>query len=176
MTRDDQPVPGGGAGPDEGPDEGPSGHLRPVPAGLLSVLGIVGMAAGWGGRKVVEAVSGATPLVTWAQPLVLLVAGAGLLLVAGVTWRQVQSRQDAGRAVDLEPRLAVNRLVLARASALVGALVCGGYTGFAVSWLGDASARADDQVVRSLVAVLGAGLVLLGGLLLERACRARTRE
>ena len=31
----------------------------------------------------------------------------------------------------------MNRLVLARACALVGALVAAGYVGYAVSWLGD---------------------------------------
>jgi len=169
VSRDVPPPPEEEPGP-------PQGRLRPLPTGLLSVLGVVGMVLGWGGRKALEGATGASPLVSWAQPLVLLVAGLALVLVAAVTWRQVQSRQDAGRLVDLEPRLAVNRLVLARASALVGALVSGGYVGFAVSWLGDASSRADEQVVRSLVAVLGAGLVLCGGLLLERACRARTRE
>ena len=72
----------------------------------------------------------------------------------------------------LEAHRAVNRLVLARACALVGALVAGGYLGYAVSWLGDASQYADRWILRAAVAALGALGVTLASLVLERACRA----
>ena len=72
----------------------------------------------------------------------------------------------------LEPHRAVNRLVLARACALVGALVAAGYVGYAVTWLGDASELADQRVLRAAVAAVGAGVVIarLAG---ARACVSR---
>jgi hypothetical protein len=79
-----------------------------------------------------------------------------------------------GRAVPLEPHRAVNRLVLGRACALVGALVAGGYAGYALSWLGiEGDPLAGQRVLRSVIAaVLGVG-ICVGGILLERACRVR---
>jgi hypothetical protein len=82
------------------------------------------------------------------------------------TWQTVHVRGER-----LEPQRAVNRLVLARACALGGALVAAGYAGYAVSWLGDQSALADQWILRSLVAAGGAGGVTLASLVLERACR-----
>ena len=38
--------------------------------------------------------------------------------------------------------------MLARACALVGALAAGGYAGYAVTWLGDASELADERLLR----------------------------
>lgn len=149
----------------------PPHRLRPLPASALSLLGVVGLVAGWMVRRVVERWGDHAPLLTWGQPLALLVAACVLAGVAGWTWRQVQVRGEW-----LEPHLAVNRLVLARARALVGALVTGGYAGLAISWLGDESSLAGQQLTRAGLAVLAAGLVLLAGLLLERACRARPQE
>ena len=47
----------------------------------------------------------------------------------------------------LEPHQAVNRLVLARACALVGALVAGGYVGYALSWVGVDAELAGQRVL-----------------------------
>ncbi len=52
----------------------------------------------------------------------------------------------------LEPHQAVNRLVLARACALVGALVAGGYLGYALSWLGVDAELARQRAWRSVAA------------------------
>ena len=51
-----------------------------------------------------------------------------------------------------EPHRAVNRLVLGRAGALVGALVAGGYAGYAVSWIGS-----DGRAGRPAHPALGRG-------------------
>ena len=74
----------------------------------------------------------------------------------------------------LEPHRAVNRLVLARACALVGALVAGGYVGYAVSWVGVDTELADQRVWRSAVAALAGVAIVITSLLLERACRVRS--
>jgi hypothetical protein len=109
------------------------------------------------------------PVVTWAQPLILLLIAAILGGTAWITWRQLHVHQER-----LEPHRAVNRLVLGRACTLVGALLAGGYLGYAVSWLGYAGdPLAHQRVVRSALAAVAGGLVVLGARLLEHACRVR---
>ena len=50
----------------------------------------------------------------------------------------------------LEPHRAVNRFVLARSCVLVGALVAGGYVGYALTWLGVDTELATQRVWRSV--------------------------
>ena len=65
----------------------------------------------------------------------------------------------------------MNRLVLGKACALVGALVAGGYLGYALAQLGVDEPAADARMWRALVAGIG-GLAICGAaLLLELACR-----
>jgi hypothetical protein len=68
----------------------------------------------------------------------------------------------------------VNRLVLAKSCALAGAMVAGGYLGYALSWVGISEAQlAGQRIARSLLAGLASVLIVIGSLLLERACRVR---
>ena len=76
----------------------------------------------------------------------------------------------------LEPHQAVNRLVLARACALVGALVAGGYFGYALSWVGVDTELGDQRMWRSVVAGLAGVAIVITALLLERACRVRSDD
>ncbi len=94
--------------------------------------------------------SGTAPIVSWLQPLALFLVVAILGVTAHATWRTVQVRRER-----LLPHQAVNRLVLARACAFVGALAAGGYLGYALSWLGVDAELADQRLVRSLVAAAG---------------------
>jgi hypothetical protein len=66
---------------------------------------------------------------------------------------------------------AVNRLVLGKACALAGALVTGGYLGYALAQLGVDEPAADTRLWRSLVAALAGLAVCVAALLLELACR-----
>ena len=70
-------------------------------------------------------------------------------MTAWHTWRAVHVRGER-----LEPHQAVNRLVLGRASALVGALVAGGYAGYAVSWVGSEAELAGQRMLRSALAAV----------------------
>jgi hypothetical protein len=70
----------------------------------------------------------------------------------------------------------VNRLLLARSCALVGALVAGGYLGYAVSWVGVDSALAGQRGWRSVACGVAGVLIVVGALLLERACRVRSED
>jgi hypothetical protein len=74
----------------------------------------------------------------------------------------------------LAPHQAVNRLVLAKACALAGAMVGGGYFGYALSWWGVSEAElAQQRMVQSLVAGAAGVSIVAASLWLERACRVR---
>jgi len=76
----------------------------------------------------------------------------------------------------LQPHEAVNRLVLAKACALGGAFVAGGYLGYALSWVGASAELSGERITLSLVAAGGAALTVAGSLFLERACRVTGDE
>jgi len=157
----------------EGPsDEEPDGpppepRLQPTSAATVGGSIMVGLVAGWLLHPVADRV-GTPPVVSWLQPIALFFVGAVLLSAALVTHRALHVRREW-----LEPHRAVNRLVLARACVVVGGLVAGGYAGYAVSWLGVPGELADDRIVRSLVAAAAGVVIVVGALLLERACRVR---
>lgn len=142
--------------------------LAPLSQRAITLAGIVGVAIGWLAHRVWDSAyaSSPAPLVSWLQPASLAVVGALLLLLAGITHKQIKERHL------LEPQKAVNRLVLGRAGALAGALVAGAYLGYAISWLDYAGdPLAAQRIWLSLAAAAAGLLVVLGGLLLERACR-----
>ncbi|MDQ6524742.1 DUF3180 family protein [Nocardioides sp. LHD-245] len=167
MSRDPIPRP-----EEPEPPTGPSPDgLRPT--GLPTVLGwvAIGLVGGWALHPLCDRLGVVPPLVSAAQPLALLLLAAILGYVAWVTHRAVHVRRER-----LEAHQAVNRLMLGRASALVAALVAGGYVGYALSWIGDPAELADERLVRSLVAAGCALLAVVAGLLLERACRVHDAQ
>jgi hypothetical protein len=107
--------------------------------------------------------------VGWNPALALLLVAVILGAVAWSTYRDLHRR---GRR--LEPQRAVNRLVLAKSCALAGAMVSGGYFGYALSWWRvNEAALAQQRLVQALVAAGTGVLVVASSLLLERACRVR---
>lgn len=163
MTRefDDDPDPA-----DSRPPE-PAGHIGTTGPGALVTFGATGLVIGWLVRPLSIAWRGTAPSVGWL-PVVSLFFVA--VIVGGVAWsthRALHRRRE-----HLDPHRAVNRLVLAKSCALAGALVAGGYLGYALSWLGvGESELAGQRALHSLLAGLAGGLTVVGSLLLERACR-----
>lgn len=144
------------------------GHLRPTSGAVLALTACVGLIGGWLLRPVLERLDQTAPLVTWLQVFVLWFVAAVVGGTALVTWRTLQVQRTW-----LEPHRAVNRVVMAKSCALVGALVAGGYAGYAMSWLGLEAELAGQRILRSLLAGLAGLLITIGALVLERACRAR---
>ena len=155
--------------PSDGEPSG--GTMRPTSAAALTAWAATGLVGGWLLRTVAERSQGTAPIVTWLQPLALLFVAAILGATAWMTWRTIHVRRER-----LEPQWAVNRLVLARSCALVGALVAGGYAGYAVSWLGVGTDLATQRVWRSAVGSVGGVAITITALLLERACRVRSED
>jgi len=153
-------------------DEQPSdGHLQPTSAALVTAWAVAGLVGGWLLHPVAERVNDTAPIVTWLQPIALFLVAAIVGAAAWATWRAVQVRREW-----LEPQQAVNRLLLARSCALVGALVAGGYLGYAVSWIGVDSALAGQRGWRSLAGAVAGALIVVAALLLERACRVISED
>nr|WP_269205033.1 DUF3180 domain-containing protein [Motilibacter aurantiacus] len=105
--------------------------------------------------------------VPWTLPVGLLLVALGLG-VSALAWRRRLAGAPHARPVD---PLAAARLVgLAKASSHVGAVLTGGYAGYAVFLVPDA-----DMFGRRLwdaaFAAVASGLVVVAGLLLERVLR-----
>lgn len=136
------------------------------PAGLC-IFAAIGLVGGWVFHQVTDTSTSVPPQVPWAQPLALFLVACILFGTARSTRRTIAQRPG-----HLSPHQAVNRLVLARACAYVGALAAGVYIGYAVSWLGVSSSEiAGQRAFRSACAGVSGLLIVVGGLLLERACR-----
>jgi hypothetical protein len=154
--------------PDDQDDEpAPAGHVQVTGPGPLVVWGLLGLVLGWLLRPVSIAVAGSAPTVPWLPILALLLVAVIVGSVAWSTFRTVHRR-----AQRIAPHMAVNRLVLAKSCALVGALAAGGYFGYALSWWGIAEASlSQERMNRSLVGGLVGIAVMATSLALERACR-----
>ncbi|WP_370250036.1 DUF3180 family protein [Nocardioides sp.] len=141
------------------------GGMSTLPPRTLLPWAVAGLAAGWLLHPVSDAM-GTPPVVATVQVVGLYLAVALLAILARSTWRAVQVHRRP-----LEPGDGLNRLLLARACAYVGALIGGGYLGYGLSWVGDPAERADERLVGSLLAALAGLLLALVALVLERACR-----
>lgn len=154
---------------DEEPPERPAGHVRTTRAGTLVAFALVGLVLGWLFKPLSAWLTGRPALVGWTPVLALFLVAAILGAVAWSTYRDVHRR-----SVVLEPHKAVNRLVLAKACAMAGAFVAGGYFGYALSWVGDTQAPLEQlRLAQSLIAGVAGVLIVAGSLGLERACRVR---
>ena len=149
------------------PPPGP-GNLRPTAPSAVAGWAAAGLAGGWLVHTASDRWGATAPLITWVQPLTLLLVALLLAGAAHATWRSVHVRRER-----LVPHQAVNRLLLARACLYVGALAAGGYLGYALSWLGIDADLAQQRLVRSLVAAVAGVLVVVAALALERSCRVR---
>ena len=170
------PSPPGGQDPDQDPNQEPGqdpGSVGPTGPGPLVVLGAIAAVLGWVIRPLSLRLGVAEPVVTlWSVVVVWLLA----LLVAALawrTWRALQRRRVGDRL--MEPYQAVNRLVLGKASALVGALLLGGYAGFALAHIAiPATELSGQRLLRGSVNAAGGLALMAAGLWLERACRVRS--
>lgn len=141
-------------------------RLRRVPAATLAIVAAIGLVTGRAIRPVVEYAGGVAPTVPWTASIALFFLAAVLGWLAYTTYQAVHKRRER-----IASDRAVRQLVLAKASALVGALMAGGYAGYALAF---ADAMDTDlgreRVVHSAVTALAGIVVVVAAVLLERAC------
>lgn len=159
----------GGTGPGRrsGTEPPRPGSVRPTSRWLLVAIAVLGAAIGWTLVGAVEAGGGVAPTVTWLTPVAWGFLAALLFAAARNTQQRIHVRRER-----MEPSRAVFLLLLGKASAFVGALCTGVYGGFALSFL-DAvrSSGPRNRIITAGVTAVVSVLVVVAGLLLERACR-----
>ena len=162
MSRD--PDPEQEPVPEPPQPEGRIGTTRPGP---LLALGLTGLVLGWALRPISIDVRNVAPTVGWLPVLALFLVA---VIVGAAAWSTHRTLQVHG--IGLPAHQAVNRLVLAKSCALAGALVAGGYFGYALSWVGLTEGElAGQRLVRSVLAGIASVLIVAASLALERACR-----
>jgi hypothetical protein len=133
--------------------------------GVLVLLAAVG---GVGGAFLETALtSGGRAIVLPPLTLALALAAIGGIVVSLAVPIRRLTRGKATAPVD--PYYATRVLVLAKASALTGALL----TGFGIGvtfYLSTRSIVAGGSIVQALVTIVGAGVLLAGGLIAEYMC------
>lgn len=134
---------------------------------MLFVAGVIGLLIGW----VIAAVTGSDGVaarVAWSGPVALLAAAAILGCVAYVLHQRLQVHR-----IRIDDRQAVTWLALGKAAAIMGAVMAGGYAGFAVRFLPDIAIEAPrERVIRSVIAIAGAIALMIAALRIERSCQA----
>lgn len=151
------------------PDKEPHGSVRPLTAAPLALLGCLGLVLGYAIRPVSIRLGVNEPVFPVAMDVILWLLAAGVVVHAALTWRHLQRRR-----LRMEPHRAVNRLMLGKASALAGSLLLGLYAGFVIAHLWITRTDLGDQRLwRAVVAGVASLVLLVAGLVLERACLVR---
>jgi len=151
-------------------EEPSGGSVNLTPFRALVVAAVFGGLSGWLVVVIANAFDLIPPEVPWTAPIGLILVAALVGALAYATHQRIQVRRER-----IEPQRAVALLVLGKASALAGALVAGGYFGFALMFLARLDAAAPrDRVIRSAVAIVAGVALCIMGLLLERACKGPT--
>ena len=149
--------------------EGPQGTILPTPFRLLAITAVVGGVLGYALAVLSEQTSSTSsaPRVQWTAVVALAAVAVSNLILAWWTYRVLHRERR-----QMEPQLAVAFLMFGKASALVGAFVAGGYTGFGLHFIGQLDVDLPrERVIRSAVAAVTGVAIVISGLLLERACR-----
>jgi len=144
--------------------------MRTTRPGTLAALAVVAAACGWTGVRVWATVDRVLPNVPRGAPFALLFLAAVLAGGALLMRRRVRSWRPGTPKVSAD--LAVRLLVLSQASAIVGALVVGGYLGVAVFYAEDLDVPFRRAAAGWSVASVLAGVVVVAtAVWLERECR-----
>jgi hypothetical protein len=149
------------------PSGPPQGTIGPTRARYLAAAFALGGCAGYLLVPLTERLSGTAPTVDWRAVGVLAVIAVVLFAHAYSTYRTVHRDRKV-----LDAHRAVNLLMLAKACALTGALIAGGYIGFGAQFLDRLEVDLPRQrVITSFSAAVASVAIVIGALLLERACR-----
>lgn len=143
---------------------------------------LVGAVAGWLVVTTANLFNLTPPLVPWLTPIALGLAAVLIGVLARTTRESIQGKPIRGKSVQgrmrpMNPQRAVTLLALAKASALAGALVAGGYLVFGLLFVGRLEAELPRaRATHSGVAMLAGIALMITGLILERACEVPADE
>jgi hypothetical protein len=143
--------------------------MKPTRIRLLVAIAVIAAAVGWGAAYLVDVRLGRYLSVPWTAPITLALLGLALLL-----WtRGVRARlAHKPGTKPLPPLVAARTAALAMAASRVGAFFVGWYVGVLVEFLPSLSVPAvRDYALAAGGPVLGALLVVVAALWLERSCR-----
>ena len=143
--------------------------MNPTRVRSLVALLVAVAAVAWGALTVTADRGASLPPLTWTAPAG--VAGlAVVILVVAFALRARLARPDKRP----HPLSMARMAVLGKASAHVGPIVCGLYTGYLIYLLPtlDIDARRDRALLCTVAGLFAVGLTV-AGLLLERTCRVR---
>ena len=146
--------------------------MNPTRVRSLVALLVAVAAVAWGALTVTADRGASLPPLTWTAPAG--VAGlAVVILVVAFALRARLARPDKRP----HPLSMARMAVLGKASAHVGPIVCGLYTGYLIYLLPtlDIDARRDRALLCTVAGLFAVGLTV-AGLLLERTCRVRGRD
>lgn len=149
---------------DEPPGLGPT-RIRD----LLTVAAIVGVAT-W---VLVGYNYGDLPSIPLFAGILLYVLAAVEIVIALVVRTRVSARQVGRAKGQLHPLTAARIVALAKASAILGALMAGAWAGLLVFLLAQNDvAQADHDKPSTVIALVGAVVLIAAALWLEYCCRA----
>lgn len=153
------------------PDTRNQPGLRPTSPATLVVAALAAASVGW---LLIANDYRDFPTVTWFPAFLL--AGLAVLefVAANTTKARIDRKPGAG---PVQPLLVMRYVLLAKASSLAGAIFAG-FFGAVTVWLVGSLGRLDhagSDLPPAIGSLVGAILLLAGGLLLERACRVPPR-
>lgn len=144
------------------------GSIRPTTPAVPVLTACASLIVGWLLRPVALYAGAEVPRVSWIQVAVIAFLALVLAGTAWLTWRELQVQRRW-----LEAHHAVNRLLLAKSCIVVGAILAGGYTGSALSWLGIDGSAAAGHILRAGSAAVAGVTCVAAAIWLELACRVR---
>ncbi len=141
--------------------------IGPTRFRFLVVAFVLGALVGYTLVPLSEQLHGTAPTIQWTSVGVLAVIAVVLLALAYSTYRTLHRERRR-----MEPHRAVNFLMMAKACALVGGFLAGGYVGFGAQFIDQMDVVLPrERVIRSFAAAGASCAIVFCALLLERACR-----
>jgi hypothetical protein len=144
--------------------------MRPTNPATLVVAGLAAAALSW---LIIGNVYGELPNLPWLPPITVFALAVGEGVLARSTKARIDRKPGAAR---VDPLAVVRYVVLAKASALAGAIFAGFYAGILI-WLvvEGFGAHAQSDIPAAAGGLVAALALVAGALLLERACRVPKR-
>ena len=125
----------------------------------------VGVLLGRSARPIIEGFESVAPTVGWAPGLAL---GLGAAVLGVLAWSTHSDLHRNNRVMHASRGLRL--LALAKSSAVVGALFCGAYAGYALAFVSSFDTPfGQDRVLQSIFAALAGAGVMIAALFLEKA-------